>query len=159
MPLGRPGITNRCKKKFIRGFSDTYFLADPDYFIADHYPKEKSWTLLKDPISLSQFSRSPVKLQGYFNNKMVRLEPDNGIFSIRVGQKKSFRFTANEPIAGAVVAHMVSKKWNDIYTAEITRSPDGYYNADVYFSFSGTCKMYLYINGHLSLLYQINIRD
>ncbi len=153
------GYYDPIRKKYTKQFDDTYFLTDPDYFLADHYPKDKSWTLIQNPIVLSEFLNGPIKLQGYHTNKMVRIEPKNGRFSGRAVRKQKFRFTANKPIDTEVSAYVVSKKWSDIETAKVVREADGYYSFELNFYQAGDCKVYISLNGTPSLLFQARIRD
>jgi len=46
----------------INNTPDVYwFCTDPNYFIKTHYPENKKWTLLNNPISKSEFEKLPSK--------------------------------------------------------------------------------------------------
>lgn len=46
-------------RSFVRKYEDAYFLPDPEFFIRNHYPLEKNWTLLDNPPTLHEFLNAP----------------------------------------------------------------------------------------------------
>jgi hypothetical protein len=46
-------------KKFVKVFDPYYFLTPPDQFIFTHFPKDRHWQLLRQPISAKEFARQP----------------------------------------------------------------------------------------------------
>ncbi len=45
--------------KFVRRFSEYYFLPEPEDFIYDHLPVEQDWQLLNNPISKVEYEQRP----------------------------------------------------------------------------------------------------
>ena len=43
------------KRKYFKQFDEVYFLADPDFFMLKHYPKERQWLLSDTPIKKKNF--------------------------------------------------------------------------------------------------------
>ena len=53
---GGGGSTNQGKKKvYVKELDMRYLFADPDSFVIDHFPEQKNWQLLDQPISKGTF--------------------------------------------------------------------------------------------------------
>ncbi len=71
-------------KRFVRSFEDHYFLTAPDKFIFDHFPNNKRWQLLAEPLTKSQFNQLPylrpnffvagLKLQSHWQERIIARE-------------------------------------------------------------------------------------
>jgi hypothetical protein len=46
-------------KKFVKRFSEAYFLADPDLLLFSHFPESAKWQLVAKPLSKEQFEKQP----------------------------------------------------------------------------------------------------
>jgi hypothetical protein len=42
--------------KYVRSYSDVYFLQDPEDFLKEHYPLDPMWQLLEYPVTLTKYS-------------------------------------------------------------------------------------------------------
>ncbi|MEJ1237972.1 transglutaminase domain-containing protein [Chryseolinea sp. T2] len=54
------GATDSQSKQFIRRYDPSYFLAQPDLFIRNHYPQDSTLTLLSNPPTLHEFLNGPI---------------------------------------------------------------------------------------------------
>jgi len=52
--------------KFVKRFSEYFFLAVPEDFIYDHLPVEQNWQLLNNPISMQEYEQLPQLLPIFF---------------------------------------------------------------------------------------------
>ena len=62
------GIVDSNTRKFVRKFSEFYFLSQPQQFIYSHFPLDASWQLLKSPISFSEFDNLVLIKPEFFSN-------------------------------------------------------------------------------------------
>lgn len=153
------GAYDPVRSRFVKDYTDTYFLTDPEYFLADHYPKIKTWTLVKNPPSLSEFHSGPIKLEGYHLYKMVRIEPKAGNIKAHTKKTSMFRFTANRPIQDKLMIRFESKNWTESTTVALTKEPDGYYRFDLEWIKPGNYRVFIYLNRLPALLYQVSIKN
>jgi hypothetical protein len=79
------GYVSTGSNEFVRNYSEQYFLASPSQFIADHYPEDIRWTLLKDPPALKEYHSSPFRYQAYHKFKINSFKPAKGIIEAGVG--------------------------------------------------------------------------
>jgi hypothetical protein len=71
--------------EFVAHLDESYFLAEPQQFILDHYPEELQWTLLEHPPTLREFRFSPFKYKSYIKYGIVSASPSNGTIEAAVG--------------------------------------------------------------------------
>ncbi len=48
------------QRKFVKKFSEQYFLSDPLNFLSEHYPFDPMWQLMNYPISLLEYKRKEI---------------------------------------------------------------------------------------------------
>jgi Transglutaminase-like superfamily len=53
------GAGHLADKKFVKRFSEYYFLPPPDQMLFTHLPAEPRWQLVKTPVSATEFARRP----------------------------------------------------------------------------------------------------
>ncbi|HEY5745175.1 MAG TPA: transglutaminase domain-containing protein, partial [Chryseolinea sp.] len=61
-PTWASGTVDMKQKQFFREFNKVYFLTPPELLVANHYPADTSWTLLKNGPSKKEFMNAPIKL-------------------------------------------------------------------------------------------------
>lgn len=94
-PTWASGYGNYRMDRFRRKFNNEYFLADPFYFASNHYPKNDQWILLYEKPSLKEFLNSPIKLEGFIQNKINRTYPEHGNLRVKLNSPIEFTFTSN----------------------------------------------------------------
>lgn len=92
------GYTDEKVRKFIKHYSDHYFLTDPKDFILSHYPTDKKWQLLDRPVSKRKFASYPYIWGGYFQNKVVAFAPKKGVINTYTGKTIEFRFRTDKNV-------------------------------------------------------------
>ena len=144
---------------FLRKFNKIYFLADPSYFIADHYPADKAWTLLWDKPSLSDFTNAPIKLEGFYKKNIVHFSPEEGVIKIAKDSTVSFSFTSNELKISRVSTETINKfrsSLNRLY--HLVKSDEGYYVFQHKFTEKGNYRFYIYIDSDETFAYDVYIK-
>lgn len=70
------GAIDANTKSFIKKYDDAYFLADPEYFIRNHYPMDAKWTMLDTTPSLKTFLNRPIIYSASYRYKILPDSPD-----------------------------------------------------------------------------------
>lgn len=91
------GYVNEEETKFRREFNSFYFLASPEIFALNHYPKNKNWLLMQNPPSLKEFLFAPHRSIGFRDNKLNAFSPNEGILHLKGDSIMNFSFTSNLP--------------------------------------------------------------
>lgn len=128
-PTWSSGIAT-VENEFTSTYKDEYFLADPEWFILNHYPLDLKWTLMKSPPDLNEFLNQPLV---YVSAYKYRVKP--------VGQT-SFRVTTRR--GEDVVFSYIENG------TEITRLTS--------FSKKGTYPYHIRINGEYVISYKVTVR-
>jgi len=81
------GYLDQSTGRFKKVYSDFYFMTDPEKFFLKHYPGEKKWLLTNK--TAKDFANQPLYYRGYFESKMVIVEPGKGI--IKIPKNKTFK--------------------------------------------------------------------
>ena len=74
---------------------DHFFMTPPDKMLHTHYPKDKKWLLINDPISKKEFDTAPYLFPGYFIHNIKMVSPKK--FDTQCGRKSSIVLT-NLPV-------------------------------------------------------------
>jgi Transglutaminase-like superfamily len=90
------GATNYRGDEFFRRYDDRYFLTPPAQFIADHYPEDIRWALLKEPPLVNEFNYSPLRFIGFIKMGIHSFSPAKGIIEASIGD--SIRFEADASV-------------------------------------------------------------
>ena len=91
------------KKKFIKEYDETYFLADNEFFNKKHYPKEKKWLLSEKEVSKSNFKKSPIFHSNYLTFKIEIEKPKIGIIKMKTNDTLSIVFTTDVAIENVLI--------------------------------------------------------
>ena len=68
--------------RFKPDYFDDYFLADPEFFIRNHYPLEIDLSFLNEPTTFEQFIEGPVVYKEAFSNAIIPVSPSKMMLSI-----------------------------------------------------------------------------
>lgn len=68
-------------------FTDTYFLIDPENLILSHFPKDKKWQLLDEPISKANYFFKPIFYEAYYNSGLKLNPTVVGIIKVKTRDK------------------------------------------------------------------------
>ena len=84
------GVTE--SNTFVPSFNDCYFLADPAYFILNHYPLDTTWALLENAPGLHTFLNAPLIYASAYDLRVRPEQPSTFRFATRKGQAINFSF-------------------------------------------------------------------
>lgn len=69
------GAGSIVNNKFEKSFNDFYFCTDPKEFVITHFPSDKSWQLLSQPVTKEQFSVFPFMDKRFFQLGFLSMTP------------------------------------------------------------------------------------
>lgn len=90
------GYTDEKVRRFVKSYSDNYFLTEPKQFVMSHFPSEKKWQLLERPVSKKKFASFPYVWDGYYQNKVVAFAPRKGVINTYTGRPIHFKFKTDK---------------------------------------------------------------
>lgn len=56
------------QRRFVKKFSDQYFLSSPDDFLSEHFPFDPMWQLVEHPVNLAEYKKKDFKVSGITKN-------------------------------------------------------------------------------------------
>ncbi|WP_430907018.1 transglutaminase domain-containing protein [Maribacter sp. 2-571] len=80
--------------KFVKRFSEHYYLTPPELFIKHHFPAKDSWQLLETPVGLHQFFSAPVYFPDYFEGRIKVMPNTVGLVKLTESNSSTFEFSA-----------------------------------------------------------------
>jgi hypothetical protein len=148
-------------ERFIQSFNETYFLTDPTLFIANHYPTEKRWTLIQNPPSLTEFSQSAYKAEGFIDLWVNQYFPKPFLVRIKQSEPFQLRFTTNTKFidhqARVVVIKHGDKKFYENVCRDLVPNERGEYVLNHQFKEAGTYTIYIFVNEMRTFGYQVAV--
>jgi transglutaminase/protease-like cytokinesis protein 3 len=150
------GYTDEKVRKFIKHYSDDYFLTNPKDFILSHYPTDKKWQLLERPVSKRKFATYPYIWGGYFQNKVVAFAPKKGVINTYTGKTVEFKFRTdkNVTISNASVYTDLQGKPVQVKTKQMRRGV----SFDYVFEQKGEYYISLALNSEYTIVYKVIAR-
>ena len=145
-------------QRFVKDYDNIYFLTDPSLFIGNHYPVEKRWSLLKDPLSLNDFFQSTFKGHGFIQNKINTYSPDKGTVRVKLADTFQVRFTSNADEIDNQASVVISHTNNETYSRDkinLTRETTGEYMLEISFKQKGSFYVRIYINHTDTFVYLV----
>ena len=158
-PTWSSGAIDTRISTFVQAFDDSYFLADPELFIRNHYPLDSSMMLLKNKPSLGIFLNSPLLYTGAYKSQVRPLQP--GLFNVTTqkGEHVTFQFSSKNkhPVSKVELNIGATKSKHPIHT---TTSPDGsiVYSVDHTFLSKGTYAVHLLVEGNYAFTYEVCVK-
>jgi len=93
-------------RKYIRSFSENYFMPDPLNFLNDHYPLDPMWQLVNNPVILKDFKNERWKPASIlkdgnfnFNDTIAEWESADALSRKVISGKRMVRFNPGDQIA------------------------------------------------------------
>jgi transglutaminase/protease-like cytokinesis protein 3 len=90
--------------EFVQHLDESYFLAQPQQFILDHYPEDLKWTLLERPPSLREFHFSPFKYKSFIKYGIVSASPANGTIEATIGDTIQIELKLKDAAKDSLIA-------------------------------------------------------
>lgn len=94
------GYINARSGEFIKSYNGNYFLADPAFFIRDHYPDDPRWTLLPDDKTPEEFRQSPFRQKDFLKYGITGYSPRKGIIDAALGDTLLLELETDRPARG-----------------------------------------------------------
>lgn len=145
--------------RFHKFFNEIYFLTEPSLFLCNHYPSDKSWTLVKDAPSITQFLNSTFKTRGFIENWINHYSPDTEMVKTKTSTPFELRFTSNAPSMDSTASiHIISqqkKGYNERFDVALSKDKTGEYILTYAFETRGNYFVYISINGRLTWVYRV----
>jgi Transglutaminase-like superfamily len=159
-------------KEFTRKFNKNYFLPDPMYFVAEHYPTIPKWTLLTNNPTLKDFLDAPHRTSGFIENKINHYTPTAGLFKVKKDSLFRFSFTSNLPENGitetAIMVYQKKRKrkgkgkkkyeYIDRKECPLSINKEGYYYFDYSLLEKGAYRIRIFLNRSHAFTYEVNVK-
>lgn len=144
---------------FTRNFNGNYFLTEPGLFIANHYPRKESWTLLYNRPTLKQFLSAPIKTSAFIQNKINQYSPEIGKLKVKQDSSVVFSFTTNAEYKPqkAIVEVIVSKSIEE-FTYELSQDTKGEFSFSHCFTKKGFKRVHIYMKNKLTFVYEVSVQ-
>ena len=99
------------RKKYIKKFTDDYFLPDPIQFLSDHYPLDPMWQLIEHPVKLTEYkiakweySEKPGPVFS-FNDTIATWESLDSLNKAHTSALRMVRYNPGDPAAQQELAY------------------------------------------------------
>ena len=161
-PTWASGTVDMGREKFFRQFDKVYFITSPDLLIANHYPADTSWTLIKNAPSKKEFLDAPIKLSSFLTHKINHYFPQKGIIKIKVDSTVRFSFTTNaskkmDKVTVVSKYAPIKKDEESEFDYNLQVDKEGKYFFDHRFIRAGFTSLVIYLNGDAVLVYNVYI--
>ena len=156
-PTWASGYVDHGTQRFYPRFNRNYFLTDPSLFIANHFPADTAWTLLREKPTLKEFLNAPIRDNGYLTNKIVTYSPREGILKCKVNESVGFKFTSNSEIIDSKATVQI-KMGKDVIAQDsvsLTRTNNGEFRIEHCFDKKGRYSVIIFVNTHMTFLYNV----
>jgi Transglutaminase-like superfamily len=94
-PTWSAGSISSEDRKFNFKYIDSYFLADPTFFILNHYPLHAQWTLIDNAPSLQAFLSAPLIYPAAYDYRTIPFFPQT--FKVEASKGRSLDFSISTP--------------------------------------------------------------
>jgi hypothetical protein len=154
------GAIDPTQRKFIKGFSEAYFLPPPALFARNHYPLDTAWLLVADKPTLHEFLNGPLVYKSSLTHRVLPVAP--GTFRVEAvrGETLTFRLNKMSNSGTEQVALRVGQG-----TAATTAYPktyrdaNGLTNIDYVFTRKGTFTVHLLVNDAYVVTYSVRVSN
>jgi transglutaminase/protease-like cytokinesis protein 3 len=154
------GSVDKTRNKFYREFDKIYFLADPEYFVANHYPVDVRWLLLKSKLTIYDFFDAPLKTSAFIKNKISNYSPSQGAIKIKKDSVLNITFSSNREIkrVSTETRAIIDKKLEtSSFFPAIERNAEGRFVIRQPFTRKGNYVLNIFVNNFLSLVYTVQV--
>jgi transglutaminase/protease-like cytokinesis protein 3 len=143
------------KRKHIKSYNELFYLTPPDIFIANHYPKDKNWQLIDQPISKKEFTKSPIYYTGFFENQLSDITPNKVHIKIKLKDTLEISFKSDSEIKNAII-ELGNEQF--VYTPRVFIK-EGAYHIKQKFDKPGHFEFTLFLNDKAVALYRLEVSE
>jgi transglutaminase/protease-like cytokinesis protein 3 len=152
------GAIDTQQKKFIKQFSDAYFLTPPSLFALNHYPVDTAWMLLQDKPTLSAFLHGPLVYKSSFKYGILPISPTTFLVEVKKGETTTFRFSKKNNLeVKQVEFQLVQGTSSTSAYPEMCQDGSGLNTIDYVFTHQGTFVVHLLFNDEYVLTYSLRV--
>lgn len=162
------GAYDADREVFVRKYDDSYFLADPNVFVRNHYPVNVQWTLLSTledhvegeevtPPTLNEFLNGPLVYSSAYRQNITQLYPVTFDITATKGEAVSFRF-ASEQVMERIELSVYKSEEALSYPVTFSKNANGLYCFSHAFTEKGRHIVHVLLNGSYSLTYTVTVR-
>lgn len=153
------GYYDKATRKFTRVFENGYFLAFPEIFVRQHFPKASEDQLLESPVSKNVFMERPLYLSGAITNEINTFSPDTLAIKTKYRFGFPFAFSTSKKIESIVIG--ISKKKDEtpvkFYSIDFEQKGElveFYHDFDLRGSYYAT----IFVNRQASVVYKLTVK-
>lgn len=131
------------KKKFYKYFDTAYFLPTPEFFIKQHFPKDKKWQMLQTPVKKSWFIKSYVWYEAADKYGVKIVSPTRGWINQNDNKEFTIILTMNKPVSGHSFAFVMDDDYKDVQffeSQDISSKELGQYSVTLKYHFPKNLK-------------------
>jgi hypothetical protein len=172
------GAYDADREVFVKKYDDSYFLADPNVFVRNHYPVDTQWTLLETGRSklevrgskpetdttlpgvaptLTEFLNGPLIYSSAYRHNITQLYPATFDVTAKKSEAVSFRFASDQPLEQAEFSVHRSGKVQ-LYRPEFSKNPEGLYCLKHTFAEKGRHIVHVLLNDSYAFTYTVTVR-
>jgi hypothetical protein len=163
-PTWSSGAVDPQQRKFIRQFSEAYFLTPPSLFVRNHYPLDTTWLLLDHKPTLTQFLNGPLLYKWGIHRGILPVSPETFHATATKGQPVTFRFIQEscntyKAIALPETAELQivqGSSVTSVYPAIATET-SGVYTVSHVFPHTGTYVVHMRLNEEYLFTYTVRV--
>lgn len=145
------------KRKFIKRLDERYFLTPPEIFVKNHLPEDKKWQLLEKPMKKTEFIKTHLYYDGFFDNRIKSLEPHNGFVKIKLKDTLTIVLKAELEITSVFIGLEQGNK-ETYYEPEIVKKENSYLIKQK-FEKPGFYELILFLNESSVAAYRLEIKE
>ncbi|HMT28940.1 MAG TPA: hypothetical protein PKD91_06655, partial [Bacteroidia bacterium] len=112
------GGVNR-QRKYVKQYSENYFLQNPDVFLSEHYPFDPMWQLKDYPVTLKEYKKSsdfsepnPAMIPFHYNDTISKWESMNTMLQLLTSAQRMNRFNAGNKVIEQELAFALLENGN-----------------------------------------------
>ncbi|MBL6448513.1 hypothetical protein JMN32_19540 [Fulvivirga sp. 29W222] len=150
------GIIDPGEHKFIKQYSNSYFLPAPSAFGRNHYPLDTAWLLTEQKATLQEFLNAPLIYREALDHQVMPVYPDHFNVDAKKGQPITFRFKSPYVVKKAqlqlVRGSRVSTTMREVYHHDT-----GLYAVDYVFPYKGTYVLHILMGRDYVFTYTVKV--
>ena len=154
------GAVDPVQGKFIKQFSEAYFLPAPALFARNHYPLDTAWLLVADKPTLPEFLNGPLVYKSLLTYQVLPVSPGTLRVEAKRGEKCTFRLAGeSSPNPQQVALRIERGTTATTVHPNAYRDASGLTNIDYVFTRKGTFIVHLLFNDAHVLTYSVRVSN
>lgn len=112
---------------FVPDYNDGYFLATPSLFAKNHYPLDKAWLLMEQPVAFEDFLQGPLIYKDAFRYGISPVSPERMEVTLKQNEELILRIQTPDSLELTdleLEIHWKGSTWNEQADAVLTENGD-----------------------------------